>query len=616
MASSTNVASAVEDITADQAITAAQMESNAIYHNHLEPIESSQHSTTNIPMSHSNKTSNTDLEVNGSSNLSNQSFSRSRFSKSARQDKNKMGSKNTSSSDNVPENHDTPEVLNISSSSSKYSRVLPSVMVMQSSNNNGARQNYKGHRRNVSNMSGKPLITSDSYSSTSDISECCSDDNNENNTDVNNRPRHFKHKNQNHSNKSTPNETQHQQRGGGSSCNESRRNDGNVLRVVRAKYRHGDTSSHIIHIDGDDEYDDANDAHENDPEMKYGDVKIPNEPLKTFVAAVFLFMAFIATTASLAFVHDRVPFEYDPLPDVILDNVKYQHWGLDASEILLMTLVWTTVLITIFHKHRFIVYRRIFLIGGLHYFYRAITMALTVLPVADKKYREDICQPQSNQTSAFVMGQRVLKLISGMGLAINGKHVYCGDYIYSGHTMSLVMAFLIIKEYSPRRWILLHYAAMVVAIAGVVTLLIARGHYSIDVVVAYWITTRIWWIFHTLAKNANLKEIDGYGKNDNNYLKNLWWWYIFRWFECNVPVVVPHRYNLPIPQKLVRWQPVQYVLNKIPGRRGGGGTRSERNQNSNFSQRPPHSNLDGSDLPNSSDPNKGPNDLSNVATIG
>merc|ERR1719336_2761800 len=54
-------------------------------------------------MSHSNRTSNTDLEENGTFNLSNQSFSRSRFSKAARLDKNKMGSKNTSSSDNVPE---------------------------------------------------------------------------------------------------------------------------------------------------------------------------------------------------------------------------------------------------------------------------------------------------------------------------------------------------------------------------------------------------------------------------------------------------------------------------------------------------------------------------------
>merc|ERR1712000_92900 len=100
-------------------------------------------------------------------------------------------------------------------------------------------------------------------------------------------------------------------------------------------------------------------------------------------------------------------------------------------------------------------------------------MFLTVLPVADKKYQKNICMGPSNQTTAFVVAQRVLKLISGMGLAINGKHVYCGDYIYSGHTMSLVMAYLIIKEYSPRRWILLHYAALVIAIAGVVTLLIA-----------------------------------------------------------------------------------------------------------------------------------------------
>merc|ERR1712223_1585935 len=55
-------------------------------------------------MSHSNKTSKTDLDDNASSNLSHQSFSRSRFSKSARQDKNKMGSKNG----NVPENNDAP----------------------------------------------------------------------------------------------------------------------------------------------------------------------------------------------------------------------------------------------------------------------------------------------------------------------------------------------------------------------------------------------------------------------------------------------------------------------------------------------------------------------------
>ena len=42
--------------------------------------------------------------------------------------------------------------------------------------------------------------------------------------------------------------------------------------------------------------------------------------------------------------------------------------------------------------------------------------------------------------------ERMIRLMSGGGLSINEQHVYCGDYIYSGHTMTLVMTFLIIKE--------------------------------------------------------------------------------------------------------------------------------------------------------------------------
>ena len=62
---------------------------------------------------------------------------------------------------------------------------------------------------------------------------------------------------------------------------------------------------------------------------------------------------------------------------------------------------------------------------------------------------------------------------------------------------------------------------MFTSIAGVVTLLLARGHYSIDVIIAYWVTTRIWWIFHTLANNANLKEVNGSSENPNNFLKKV-----------------------------------------------------------------------------------------------
>ena len=89
-------------------------------------------------------------------------------------------------------------------------------------------------------------------------------------------------------------------------------------------------------------------------------------------------------------------------------------------------------------------------------------MAVTVLPISDPNYH---CAPKlsygggnsssSNNTAAaavsaaataLVMAQRVLKLLSGFGLTLNGQQIYCGDYIYSGHTMILLMTYLVIKE--------------------------------------------------------------------------------------------------------------------------------------------------------------------------
>ena len=47
-------------------------------------------------------------------------------------------------------------------------------------------------------------------------------------------------------------------------------------------------------------------------------------------------------------------------------------------------------------RFRFVVLRRVFFIGGIHYYYRAITMYVTVLPKPDLHYP---CAPQSNETT-------------------------------------------------------------------------------------------------------------------------------------------------------------------------------------------------------------------------
>lgn len=173
--------------------------------------------------------------------------------------------------------------------------------------------------------------------------------------------------------------------------------------------------------------------------------RFPKEIGKTFVALLLVGFNLFLATVSLAVVHDKVPDRatYGPLPDFVLDNIPAVDWALDVSEILIMIVVNSCVLLITFHKHRFIVMRRVFLLMSLLYFMRSITMYVTVMPMSNTTY---YCSPKAPNATAVIILKRAFQLFSGFGLSINGKHTYCGDYIYSGHTVTLVMGYLIIAE--------------------------------------------------------------------------------------------------------------------------------------------------------------------------
>ncbi|KAF5300990.1 hypothetical protein FQR65_LT19285 [Abscondita terminalis] len=270
--------------------------------------------------------------------------------------------------------------------------------------------------------------------------------------------------------------------------------------------------------------------------------RFPQERWKTVIAAIVMLFTFVITLASLAIVHEKVPdrTKYGHLPDVFLDNVPAFDWGLSVSEYIIMICVNSTLLFIILHRHRFIIFRRLFLILSLLYLYRAITMYVTVLPMASETY---YCSPKTNQTDFLTVSMRILQLFSGLGLSINGKHTYCGDYIYSGHTVILVISYLFISEYTPKKLYLVHWAYFVLAAVGVFMLQLAHGHYTVDVVIAYFITTRIFWTYHTIANNPVLKQ-----SSPNNYLGREWWFYFFLYFEGNITGPVPRQWpDWPLP---------------------------------------------------------------------
>lgn len=42
---------------------------------------------------------------------------------------------------------------------------------------------------------------------------------------------------------------------------------------------------------------------------------------------------------------------------------------------------------------------------------------------------------------------------------------------------------------------------------GVCMVLVSHGHYTIDIIVAYYVTTRLFWTYHTLANNSLLLKV-------------------------------------------------------------------------------------------------------------
>uniref|UniRef100_A0A915HU88 Sphingomyelin synthase-like domain-containing protein n=1 Tax=Romanomermis culicivorax TaxID=13658 RepID=A0A915HU88_ROMCU len=298
-----------------------------------------------------------------------------------------------------------------------------------------------------------------------------------------------------------------------------------------------------------------------EPKKLFGPVAITNADdhrelsiklLMLRVALIVLILSAYLNDLILAWIHDRVP-ETAPLPDLFFSI--FPHWpsALAISEYLIILGSSAMFTICALHKYRWILLRRVFCITGLLYFARAFCMLVTQVPVADPKY---YCSPKDNDTAFSEVILRSLQLLSGGGLQINGKHTFCGDYIYN----------------SPRRYWPLHWAVWSLSAGGIFCILLSRGHYTIDVILAYYVTTRLFWLYHTVANNQNLKKsskitavVDQTEKrlkllmekkeySASNLVSREFWFTYLRYMERNVCAPVPRRFEWPFswPRFLVR----------------------------------------------------------------
>uniref|UniRef100_A0A8C2J771 Sphingomyelin synthase 2a n=1 Tax=Cyprinus carpio TaxID=7962 RepID=A0A8C2J771_CYPCA len=266
--------------------------------------------------------------------------------------------------------------------------------------------------------------------------------------------------------------------------------------------------------------------------------RLPSEWWKTFIALFYAVLNLVLTTVMITVVHERVPPKESspPLPDKFFDYIDRVQWAFTVTEVNGMVLVSIWSIQLLFHRYKAIIARRYFFLLGTLYMYRCITMYVTTLPVPSMHM---VCAPKLQGDSQAKL-QRVLQLLSGGGLSITGSHLLCGDFLYSGHTVILTLTYLFLKEYSPRSFWWYHLLCWLTAAVGAVCILVAHEHYSVDVVVAYFITTRLFYWYHTMANLQTLKC------SPNNYLTHTWWNPVFNFFERNVQTQVPCSFCWPI----------------------------------------------------------------------
>lgn len=84
---------------------------------------------------------------------------------------------------------------------------------------------------------------------------------------------------------------------------------------------------------------------------------------------------------------------------------------------------------------------------------------------------------------------------------------------------------------------LLHIFTWILNMFGIFFILSGHEHYSIDVFIAFYITSRLFLYYHTLANNQALMQRDS--------TRTRIWFPLFSFFEASMDGIVPNEYETP-----------------------------------------------------------------------
>eukprot|EP00941_MAST-03F_sp_MAST-3F-sp1_P000298 g298.t1 len=178
----------------------------------------------------------------------------------------------------------------------------------------------------------------------------------------------------------------------------------------------------------------------------------------------------------------------------------------DSVNIIMGVLMLCTAVFVLSLSNRLVVAKRFFVIHGLLMAMRTCTIICTSLPDASPVCKERTPGETKWENIDFkLVTERWLGMVAP-GVT-NTTVLTCGDMVFSGHTVVMVLCAMTFHQYykfvssavNPVK-----FSIWVLCFVGMGSIIATRFHYTLDVLLAFYFTITIWSLYHRLANDIVL----------------------------------------------------------------------------------------------------------------
>ncbi|KAF7727462.1 sphingomyelin synthase [Apophysomyces ossiformis] len=216
-----------------------------------------------------------------------------------------------------------------------------------------------------------------------------------------------------------------------------------------------------------------------------------HEVLRTVIAVAWLILGgfiecLLAQASDMRYA--KLSFDKHALADLLHDNFPRVYNFQIVNYLTIASLLYTLIGFAFQLKTwsvRLLLLRRWLMLMGALYIFRGITLLVTTLP---SPLFEDCQPPEVELTGNF--GERLAFLF----IMITGNASSCTDNIFSGHTAAMMSCVMTWRIHSRWHWAF-SWVCYLIVTSSLLMMCFTRFHYTVDIVLAIYITYMAWRIY-------------------------------------------------------------------------------------------------------------------------